>query len=112
MGYNLKEKCECSKDKEFFYGAKVNKKIKDAYLGLCYLEPNETNRKAGPGKGHEEILFLLNGKIIIVSDGKEIILNEGEVFFIPNGKKILLSNLNDEKSYFIISGGHTRHHSH
>ena len=45
MALNLKEKCYESKKKEFFYGAKINKDIKDVYLGLGYLEPGESGRK-------------------------------------------------------------------
>ncbi|MHA1343021.1 MAG: hypothetical protein ACTSQG_03490 [Promethearchaeota archaeon] len=109
---NLKKKCQDSKNKEFFYGAKINKDIKDAYIGLCFLEPQECNRKVGPGRGHEEILYLINGKIEISLKNEKITLNEGYVYFIPDGLKIKLKNLKKEKCYFIISGGHTKHHKH
>lgn len=112
MIFNLKEKCHESSKKEFFYGAKINREIKDVYLGLCFLEPEELNRKVGPGKGHEELLYLMSGQIQVNTKDKEITLNEGEVFFIPDGLKVFLKNLTDERSYFIIAGGHTKHHKH
>lgn len=112
MIFNLREKCHDSRKKEFFYGAKINREIKDVYLGLCFLEPGEVKRKVGPGKGHEELLYLMNGQIQVNTKDKEINLNEGEVFFIPNGLKVFLKNLTEERSYFVIAGGHTKHHKH
>jgi len=112
MIVNLREKCLESSKKEFFYGAKINREIKDVYLGLCFLEPGETNRKVGPGKGHEELLYLMNGKIRVNTKENEINLNEGEVFFIRDGLKVVLKNLTKERSYFMIAGGHTKRHKH
>jgi mannose-6-phosphate isomerase-like protein (cupin superfamily) len=109
---NLKEKCLASNKKEFFYGAKINKAIQDVYLGLCFLEPGESKRKVGPGKGHEEILYLMEGQIQISINNNEILLNQGEIFFIPDGSKALLKNLTKNSVQFIIAGGHTKHHSH
>lgn len=112
MALNLKEECLASKKKEFFYGAKINKAIQDVYLGLCFLEPGESKKKVGPGKGHEEILFLTEGQIQVSINDNDITLNEGEVYFIPDGSKALLKNLTEERCQFIIAGGHTIHHSH
>ena len=112
MVFNLKEKCERSKKGEFFYGAKINHDIKDVYLGLCFLEPGELGRKAGPGKGHEELLYLLDGQIELSTGADESILNAGEIYFIPDGSRVRLRNLTDTRCYFIIAGGHTKHHSH
>ena len=109
---NLKEKCLDSKNKEFFYGAKINKAIQDVYLGLCFLEPGESKRKVGPGKGHEEILFLTEGKIQVSINDTDITLNEGEVYFISDGSKAILKNLTERRCYFIIAGGHTKRHAH
>lgn len=110
--FKLKEKCHEARDKEFFYGAKINKAIKDVYLGLGYLEPGESGRKARPGRGHEELLYLINGQVQIDYKDEQIILNEGEVFFIPDGSKVNLKNMKEDRCYFIIAGGHTKHHSH
>jgi len=112
MIVNLKEKSLDSKKKEFFYGAKINKAIQDVYLGLCFLEPGECKRKVGPGKGHEEILFLTEGQIQVTIKDKDFILNEGEVYFIPDGSKAFLKNMTENRCQFIIAGGHTKHHSH
>ncbi len=110
--FKLKEKCEASSEKEFFYGAKVNNAIKDVYLGLCYLEPGESDRKAGPGKGHEEIIYLLDGEIQLNFKENNITIKQGEAFHIPDGELLLLKNLTDKKIYYVIAGGHIIRHSH
>lgn len=114
MILNLKEKSLESAEKQFFYGAKVNKNIKDAYLGYGFLEPNETNRKEGPSKGHEEIVFLLEGEIKINFKEKSVVLKEGEVIHLPDKSEVTFDNLNSERSTFLIAGGHTKRllHSH
>jgi len=112
MNFNLKKKCDESKKKEIFYGAMINHDIQDVYLGLCFLEAGEKNRDAGPPKGHEEILYALEGQIEVVIGEKKVIVNEGEVLFLPDGQKVKLNNLAPEKIYFVIAGGHPRPHSH
>ena len=112
MTFKLEEKCDNSKNREFFYRAKINKDIKDVYLGTCFLEPNEKNRKVGPGRGHEELLYLLKGQIKITLKEEDIILNGGEIYFIPDGNKVVLENLTEKRIYFFVAGGHTKIHSH
>ena len=112
MIINLKNECEKASIKEYFYGAKINKAIKDVYLGLGYLEPNEKNRKEGPSKGHEELLFILDGQIKMKFKDKEVILNEGEIIHLPEKTNVKLENLTDKKIFFIIAGGHIKKHSH
>ena len=112
MKFNLDEKIDQSKDKEFYYGAKLNKAIVDVYLGKGYLEPKES-RKLGPGRGHEEILYILNGEVKVnIKDLDETKLKEGELIHIPNKSKAIVSNLSDTKVFYIIAGGHTKLHRH
>ncbi|MGQ4873915.1 MAG: cupin domain-containing protein [Promethearchaeia archaeon] len=101
-----------SKKKEFYYGAKLNKNIIDVYLGEGFLESNESGRKISPGRGHEEIIYVREGKIKIKLDGKEEILESGELLYIPERKTAILTNLSEKRSYFLIAGGHTKLHKH
>lgn len=112
MSFKLLEKCLDSKKAEFYYGAKINKQIKDVYLGIGFLEPKEENRKIGPGRGHEEILYLQAGKIEVIIENNPLILNEGELLYIPDKSKVILKNLAENKSQFIIAGGHVKQHKH
>jgi len=107
----LKEKCDESPEKEIFYGAILNPEIKDAYIGLGFLDPKES-RIEGPGKGHEEILYVTEGKIKIKIEDEEFILNEGETYHLADGLKVTVTNLAPKRSYFVTAGGHTKVHSH
>jgi len=109
---NMLDKCRESSDNEFFYGALINKNIQDVYLGVGFLEPGEKEKKTGPGKGHEEIIYIINGEIDISGLEKNITLKKGEAFFIPDGSSVHLHNLTDQQCYYVIAGGHTKHHDH
>ncbi len=112
MVMNLKQKCDKSKGKECYYGAKINKAIKDVYLGMGYLESDSKERKIGPPRHHEEILYCNNGKIKIISKNEQLILNKGEVYFMPDGEKVKIKNLTHDRVYYTIAGGHTKLHKH
>lgn len=112
LKFNLDEKLEQAKDKEFYYGAKINKEIVDVYLGKGYIAPKDT-RKLGPGRGHEEILYILKGQVMVnIKNREEIILNEGELIHLPNNLKAQVTNLSDSNVQYIIAGGHTKLHKH
>ncbi|MFX1293813.1 MAG: cupin domain-containing protein [Promethearchaeota archaeon] len=111
MVFKLKEKCLASSKKEVFYGAIINKEIKDAYLGLGFLDPGES-RTEGPGKGHEEIIYIIEGQIQITIDNHEIVLNEGEAYHLADGLKAIVTNKTTKRSFFAMAGGHTKVHSH
>jgi len=112
MIFNLNEKCLNSKKKEFYYGAKLNKNIKDVYLGVGFLEGGEKDLKIGPGRGHEEILYIVKGKAEVKFKDSQYLLNEGELIFLPDNLKARLSNLTRERCQFVIAGGHTKFHGH
>ena len=102
MIINIVKKSLESAEREFYYGAKVNKKVKDAYLGYGFLDPKETNRKEGPKKGHEEIILLLEGEIKINFEDESIILKDGDAVHLPDGSSVTFDNLTDQKVSFII----------
>ena len=108
---NLIEACKKSSKKEFYYGALLNKNIKDVYLGYAILEPKEI-RDYITGENHEEIVMPLNGEMKLKIDETEIKLKEGEAYFLRDGLKLKIENLTDEKVSFIIAGGHPVPHSH
>lgn len=112
MKYNIYQKCLEAKKKEAYYGAKLNKEIKDVYLGVGILEPGEVNKKIGPGRGHEEILYVSKGKIGVKLKDAEHVLEQGELICLLNSQKARVSNLSDDASEFTIAGGHTKPHKH
>lgn len=112
MIIDILEKCHAASEKEFFYGALLNKNIQDTYLGVGFLEPGEKEKKTGPGKGHEEIIYIINGEIDITGLEQNVSLKKGEAFFLADGTSAKLSNKTDERCYYVIAGGHTLQHSH
>jgi len=108
MIVNLKQRCKETNEREFYYGAKLNKDVKDAYLGFGYLEPNEKNKKISPGKGHEEILMVLNGSLRAQFESDEITITDGDAFHIPDRSHVILENLTSKRVTFVIAGGHTK----
>lgn len=110
--FNLKQKCQVSKNNEFYYGAKLNKDIVEVYLGMGFLEPNESGKKIGPSRNHEEIFYLAEGEINVETKEYELILREGEVFYMKEGFKLRISNLTNKRIYYMIAGGHSKLHKH
>ena len=111
MIFNLKEKCLESPKKEYFYGNIINKSIQNIYLGLAYLEPIEM-KKFTPGKGHEEIIYLIEGNLTVNMNNEDFQLKEGESIYIPSDCVITITNPTNKRIYFVIAGGHTESHAH
>ncbi|NHI92396.1 MAG: cupin domain-containing protein [Candidatus Lokiarchaeota archaeon] len=109
---NIIEECEKSKNKEFYYGALINKKIEDVYIGYGYLEPKERRDNFGPGKGHEEIILLLNGEMMMCFQDEDVMMKKGDSVHIPSGLKVEIENLTNNKLEFVVAGGHTVQHVH
>ena len=108
---NLIKKCKNSTNKEFYYGALLNREIKDVYLGYGYLDPFKS-RVFGPGEGHEEIIMVLNGELNMKYPKNEIILKKGDAYFLKEGLKITIENSTDEQVFYVIAGGHPTPHMH
>jgi len=111
MKVNLIDECNKADNKEFYYGAMLNKNIKDVYMGYGLLEPKEI-KKVGPPKGHEEIIMLLNGEMMISLPEEDVLMKKGDAVHIPEGNLVQIENLTDEKIGFMVAGGHPVPHSH
>jgi len=111
MIVNLIENCMKSEKKEFYYGALMNREIKDVYLGYGYLDPNE-ERDFGPGENHEEIIMPINGEMVLSLPDSKISLKKGDAYFLKAGIKIKIGNLTNERLNFVIAGGHPVQHEH
>ena len=110
MKVNLFIEGNKSTNQEYYYGAMVNKNIKDVYMGYCFLKPKQ-RKKIGPGKGHEEIIMLIEG-VMMFSSKEDIMMKKGDAIHIPEGTTIEVENLTDKDIYFVIAGGHPVPHSH
>lgn len=109
--FNLKEKLSEIKSGEFIIGSELTNSHA-CYMIYGVLAPKEKGRVIKPGKGHEEIVLILKGKIKITGIW-EGILTEGEAFHIVEEESIFIENLSDTESVYIIAGGHSEQgHSH
>lgn len=84
----------------------------------CYLIygvlRKDSMREITPGKGHEEILAVIEGSIV-VSDGKnKYSLFKGQAIHLRDDEKIEISLDEGELAIYIIAGGHSdaSHHHH
>ncbi|MHA1784450.1 MAG: hypothetical protein ACTSVY_07265 [Candidatus Helarchaeota archaeon] len=111
MKVNLFKECKQSKNNEFYYGTLLNKEIKDVYLGCGFLSPRE-QKVIGPGGGHEEIILLLDGEMMMSFPKKDYLMKSGDAVHLPDGLKVEIENLTDKEIKFVIAGGHVSIHSH
>jgi hypothetical protein len=107
---DLREKAKMS-DGEYVFGAE------DTGSHACYmiygvLKPGEKERMIRPGKGHEEILAVVNGSLIVTGQYSGA-LEEGNAFHIANDQTCFLENMGDSEAVYIVAGGHSGHgHGH
>jgi mannose-6-phosphate isomerase-like protein (cupin superfamily) len=69
-----------TKFREYVVGPKQTAS-RGTYLILGEMEEGEVKR-LGPGEGHEEILTVQSGRVLIRSSGEEQELGEGEAVYI------------------------------
>lgn len=80
------------------------------YLIYGVLAPGETGRRIRPGKGREEILYLINGEARLEKGGRnplEIVCKGGSAVTLPEGSDCWLSNLTSRQVEYVIAGGFT-----
>ena len=90
----------------------MNKNIEDVYLGWATLGPKERKEKFGPPKGHEEIILLLDGEMMLSLHDEDVLMKKGDSVHLPNGHLVTIENLTDKKIDIIVAGGHPVPHSH
>ena len=84
---------------------------------VCYfvygvLKQSEGQRLVKPGKGHEEIVCLIQGEVSLSGDKGSFCLKSGEAFHLAGDETFLMSNNRSEDAVYVISGGHSETHSH
>ncbi len=96
---------------EFIIGAELTNSHA-CYMIYGVLKPEEKERLIKPGKGHEEIVLILKGKVKVTGIW-EGILTEGEAFHIAGEESLFFENLSNSETIYLIAGGHSEQgHSH
>ncbi|MCX8033713.1 MAG: hypothetical protein N3A00_00155 [Thermodesulfovibrio sp.] len=107
----LKEKLKEITSGEFIIGSELTNSHA-CYMIYGVLRPAEKQRLIKPGKGHEEIVLILQGEVKVTGIW-EGILKEGEAFHIVEEESVFFENLSPSDTIYLIAGGHSeKGHSH
>jgi glyoxylate utilization-related uncharacterized protein len=78
------------------------------YILYGRLSPNEANREVSPLEGHEAILYLIKGEIKVTREGVDFTISDGEAFHMKDNESVILGNLSEKESIYIMAGGNSR----
>lgn len=81
------------------------------YMIYGVMKPEEKERLIKPGKGHEEIVLILKGKVR-VSGEWEGFLSQGDVCHIKGEETLYFENITNSPVLYIIAGGHSEEGHH
>lgn len=81
------------------------------YMIYGVMTPLEKDRLIKPGKGHEEIVLILKGKVK-VSGIWEGVLSEGDSFQIEGDEVLYFENIVNSEVIYVIAGGHSEEGHH
>lgn len=89
----------------------------DLHTHACYLiygvlRENEKGRVISPGRGHEEIICLVEGEVLVYREEETYSLKTGQTFHLKGETKYIMDNKGKDKAVYVISGGHSENHSH
>ena len=82
------------------------------YLIYGVLKLNEKERLIKAGKGHEEIVCLINGEVLLKGDRETFNLKQGQAFHIKGDEAYLMDNTGSVDAVYMIAGGHSEAHNH
>jgi len=103
--FSLKKSIEELKSDEFIIGSELTGSHA-CYMIYGVLGYKEKDRLIKPGKGHEEIVFILKGAVK-VTGAYNGILSEGDAFHIVEEESCVFENISDSEVVYIIAGGHS-----
>lgn len=75
------------------------------YMIYGFLEPGDKDRKLLPGKGHEEILFITKGKVLVRTPDKTFELREGQAVHLKEDDEWYLENTGIERAIMSCQEG-------
>jgi uncharacterized cupin superfamily protein len=76
------------------------------------MKQNEKKRLIKPGKGHEEIVCLVSGKVLLRGNHATFNLKSGQAFHIKGDEALYMDNTGNDDAVYVIAGGHSEGHSH
>ena len=103
---DLREKAKKS-DGEYIFGA-ADTGSHACYMIYGVLKPGEKERMIRPGRGHEEILVSVKGRLTVTGYYNDL-LDEGDAFHLADEQTCFLENRGDSEAVYIVAGGHSGH---
>ncbi len=76
------------------------------YMIYGVIAPGEKDRLLKPGKGHEEILLVLEGEFRLYGDC-DVILKKGQAIHVDGEHVCFIENIGDTEGVYVIAGGHS-----
>ncbi len=91
--------------------------LEDLQTHACYLiygiiKPGEKGRALKPGSGHEEIICLVQGKVLLSNSSGRYVLEQGQAFHLKGDETYMMDNEEGTNAVYVISGGHSSGHGH
>ncbi len=70
------------------------------------LKPGEKERMIRPGRGHEEILVSVKGRLTVTGHYNGL-LDEGDAFHLAEDQACFLENRGECEAVYVVAGGHS-----
>jgi len=90
---------------EYVLGLKALK-THAVYMVYGSLKPGDDGRKLLPGKGHEEILCITMGEVVVDGLNGSFIMKSGEAFHLREDDEYHLKNESEHEVKYVLAGGH------
>lgn len=78
------------------------------YLLYGRMRPGEKDRRLSPTEGHEEIVCVVKGRLVVKGERYEYPVGEGEAFHLKRGEAVVVENPGPAETIFIAAGGVSR----
>jgi redox-sensitive bicupin YhaK (pirin superfamily) len=82
------------------------------YLLYGRLRPGETGRRLCPPEGHEEIICVVKGHLMVKRGSYKSLVGEGEAFHLNSDDTLVVDNPKDAETIYIAAGGRTLEKQH
>lgn len=76
------------------------------YLIYGVLKPEDRGRELKPGKGHEEMLIVVEGEVIVTGESRAT-LKQGEAIHLRGDETLYAENRSASRAVYVVAGGHS-----
>jgi hypothetical protein len=103
--YRLPQLSEANPDSRYTLGLE-ELKTESVYLVYGRLRPGEKGMRLSPTDGHEEIVYVAKGRLLVKGDRLDFPVGEGEAFHLKGADTLIVDNAaDDHDAVYIAAGG-------